>query len=834
MNYRTIAALSCLILFSLLWVVRADGQTNDQLKTMSESALQKMTPEEIENKIKEMGLTHDEAVQRAAELNISLEDYLQNKTQTTTPQPATQQKQGNATPDLYAKPSLRPETPLAKRRMVIPGFERRRGIEDLRPFGYEIFQNPSSTYQPTLNVPTPESYQLGPGDEITITVWGDTKLNYQLTVNREGNILIPDVGPVAAFGYTIQQFKDRLLRRMSSIYSGLKDGSGNANSHLDVSIGKLRTIQVFVLGEVEKPGGYVLSSMSTSLHALYYAGGPTVNGTMRRVQVIRGGKSPEEFDLYDYIVKGNKSSDTRLQNGDAVFVPPAGRRVAVAGGVVRPGIYELRPDETLGDMVELVGGLRFNAYLDRLHIERVIPFDQRARYKKDLLDLDLKFKSLAQLKKSSFELADGDVLTVYFVSDLPEDRVTIVGNVRKPGVFQLTPSMRVRDVILLADSLDRNTFAERGNVLRLLPNLRREIVSFSPRRALEGDEQNNLLLKNEDTIIVYKESQFFPEHTVSIGGAVRNPGKYPRHQNMSVSDLVILAGGIREDATTKGWEISRIDSSELSTYSKVSKIDMPNEYWNDQGAGRFLVEDFDFVFVPAEPRYSKQKILQIGGYVMYPGFYSIQNEGERLAEIIKRAGGIRPGAYLEGSKFVRKSIDAGWSPAEATEVATTSKGSLDSLRLSRKTTTEETSAGWIPIDFKRALEEPTSRDNIVVEEGDSIYVAYLEDLIYVKGEVFVPSPVVYKKNESVSYYIKQAGGFKDEADEGKVVVFLPGGKKWESSTWPFPNPEILAGSLIYVPKKIEREDKTLPIIAAWATVMASLAAITVAIVQVTK
>lgn len=834
MNFRTIAALSFLILFTILWVARADGQTNDQLKAMSESALQKMTPEEIENKIKELGLTHDEAVQKAAELNISLEDYLQRRVPTTTTQPGTVPTPENAVPDLYARPTARAATPLVTRRIVIPGFERRRGIEDLRPFGYEIFQNPSSTFQPTLNVPTPESYQLGPGDEIAITVWGDTKLNYQLIVNREGNIIIPDVGPISAYGYTIQQFKERLLRRMSTIYSGLKDGAASANTHLDVSIGKLRTIQVFVLGEVEKPGGYILSSMSTSLHALYYAGGPTVNGSMRGVEVIRGGKSPDEFDLYDYIVKGNKSSDTRLQNGDVVFVPPVGRRVAVAGGVVRPAIYELRTDETLGDMIELVGGLRFNAYIDRLHIERVIPFEQRARYKKDLLDLDLKFKSIAQLKKSNFDLADGDVLTVYFVSELPEDRVTIVGSVKKPGVFQLTPSMRIRDLILLADSLDRNTFVERGNVLRLLPNLRREIVSFNPRRALEGDEQNNLLLKNEDTVIVYKESQFFPEHTVSIGGAVRNPGKYPRHQNMTVSDLVILAGGMREDGTTKGWEVSRIDSIELSTYSKVSKIDMPDDYWNDQGAGRFLLQDFDFLFVPADPRYSKQKILQIGGYVLYPGFYSIRNEGERLAEIIKRAGGLRPGAYLEGSKFVRKSIDAGWSPAEATEVATTGKGSLDSLKLNRKTTTEETSAGWIPIDFKKALEDPTSRDNIVVEEGDSIYVAYLEDLIYVKGEVFVPSPVVYKKHESVNYYIKQAGGTKEEADEGKVVVFLPGGKKWESSMWPFPDPEILAGSIIYVPRKIEKEDKTLPILAAWATVMASLAAITVAIVQVTK
>jgi len=822
------------VLCVLLSTAAVKSQTNDQIKTEAESALQKMTPDQIDQKLKELGITRDEAIQRAAELNISLEDYLQKKSETTNPENANP-PQENLTPgQQYAQPPTRLQPSPAKKRLIIPGFENRKGAEELRPFGYDIFQNPPSTFEPTLNVATPESYQLGPGDELTVTVWGDTKLNYQLKVNRDGNVLVPEVGPVSAYGSTIQQFRERLLGRMTQIYSGLKNGSSGAAAFLDVSLGRLRTIQVFVLGEVEKPGGYVLSSMSTSLNALYLAGGPSVNGSMRNVQVIRGGKAPAVFDLYDYIIKGDKANDTRLQNGDIVFVPPAGRRVAVSGVVVRPGIYELRNNETLGDMIDLVGGLRFNAYIGRIHIERVVPFNQRKEYNKDLLDIDLKFNSLSELKNSPELLADGDIVTIFRVTELPQDRVTIVGSIRKPGVFQLLPGMRIKDLILAADSLARNTFTERANLLRLLPNLRRQIISFSPKLALEGDELNNLALKNEDTVIIYKESQFFPEHTVTIGGAVRNPGKYPRHEGMTVADLVILAGGITEEGTTKGWEISRIDSTEINTYSKVYKINMPTNYWDEQSSEKFLLQDFDFVFVPADPRYSKQKIVQVAGYVLYPGLYSIRNEGERLADIIKRAGGLRPGAYLEGSKFIRKSIDVGWSPPEATELAVASKGLLDSLRLNRKGQNEQASTGWIPIDFKDALEDPTSRDNIAMEEGDSIYVAYLEDLIYVKGSVFVPSPVVYKKNEGVDYYIKQAGGLKEDADGSKIVVFLPGGKKWEPRAWPFPDPEILPGSLVYVPQKVEKEDRTLPILTAWATVMASLAAITVAIVQVTK
>ena len=430
-------------------------------------------------------------------------------------------------------------------------------------------------------------------------------------------------------------------------------------------------------------------------------------------------------------------------------------------------------------------------------------------------------------------MQDGDVVTVLQVSQLPENRITIIGNVKKPGVYQLRPAMKLKDLILEADSLDRNAFLERGNVLRLLPNLRREVKPFSPKLVLAGDAQNNIPLENEDTVIIYKESQFFPEHTVTISGAVRNPGSYPRNDSMTVADLVVMAGGLKEEATTQGWEISRIDSTDIKTYSKVYNVNMPDDYWNDRGSAKFLLEDFDFVFVPANPRYSKQKIVQVGGYVMYPGLYTIRNEGERLAEMIRRAGGLRPGAYLEGSKFVRKSIDVTWNPTESREAAVSGTAIFDSLKRTQRTPETKT-AGWVPIDFKKALDDPTSRDNVALEEGDSIYVAFLEDLVYVKGEVFVPSPVVYKKGENPDYYITQAGGFKEEADKGKIVVFLPGGKKWESRMWPLPDPEILPGSLVYVPMKIEKEDKALPILAAWATVMASLAAITVAIVQVTK
>ena len=800
------------------------AQTREELKQQAEIQLRQMTPEELERKLDELGISREDAVRRARELNISLENFLTKPDALERLEPSLESE----TSQFYIyphkeAPRLRREIPEVKKPVVIPGFTGRASIVDtLFPFGYDIFKYPASTYEPVLNVATPTSYSLGPGDQVGISVWGETKLNYQLSVNRDGNVVIPDVGPVVANGLTIQQFREKILRRMSSIYSGLKGGSASANTFLDVSLGKLRTIQVFVLGEVEKPGGYVLSSMSTVFHALYRAGGSTVNGTLRAIQIVRGGEALYPIDLYDYIVSGISSRDPRLQDGDVVFVKPPERRVAVQGRAVRPAIYELKEDERLGQLISLVGGLRFDAYHERIHIERVIPFDQRKLYGKDLLDIDLSMSSIEDLKRSSAVLENGDVITVFKISNLPVNRVIISGNVKKPGVFELTPGMRIRDLILRADSLDRNTFVEVGTLFRVLPNLRREIRSFNIGRALQDDAANNLPLKNEDSLIVYKESRFFPEQTVTITGGVRTPGSYRRDDNMSVSDLIVLAGGLTEDGITGGIEISRIETTSINIHSQVYKIDLPTRYWERTGENPFRLKDLDHVSVPTDPRYSKQKLVSVSGYVMFPGSYSILKDDDRLADIIARAGGVKPGAYLEASRLFRRGTDEGVIPVNFKPII------KDTLEKGKRI------VNVIPVDFMTALDDQNSRDNVIMKEGDSIYIAFREDVVYVRGEVIVPSPVLYKKGASLAYYINQAGGYKEEADEDRTVVILASGKKWESAGFLFANPEILPGSSIYVPRRIEKESNVLPVIRDMATILASIAAITVALISVQR
>jgi protein involved in polysaccharide export with SLBB domain len=569
---------------------------------------------------------------------------------------------------------------------------------------------------------------------------------------------------------------------------------------MELSLGRLRSLQVFVLGEVNKPGGYSISSMSTSFLGLYVAGGPSVRGTLRELQVLRENKIISIVDFYDFVLKGDKSRDVRLQDGDVIFVKPAGKRAAIAGNVLRPAIYELKKTETLGDLVKLAGGLELVAYYDRVHIERVIPFSERKNYTKNILDIDLKFGSMEELMKSNFTLEDGDVVSILKINEFFQNRVSISGNVKKPGTFSLMKGMTVSDLVKQADGLLSDVFGERAHIIRTLPNLRREIIPFNLIKAMTGDSTQNYELESEDEVVIYNQGYFFPERSVTIGGAVRKGGVFVRTENMTVADLIVLAGGLTEESEGKLVTISRADTVSEKIYTHSYTYLLPKDYWQTGRSDAFVLKDFDYVFVPGNPKFTRTKFLTVRGEVMYPGTYAIESENEKIAHIVDRAGGLKESAYLEGSRLIR-SIGK---------------------------------AGLVPVDFLTALRDTSGLSNIRVEEGDEISIERDPRIVYVRGEVGVPSAVIYEKGASLSFYLGQAGGLKESADEGRIFVTLPNGRKWERSWGFFPDPDILSGSTIYVPAKIEREDKTWTIIGGVATTLVSLAAITVAIVQVTK
>ncbi len=781
-----------------------------------------MTPEQIREKIAEGGLSEAEAIQIAREKNVDLDKYLKQEVAAR----ATIEKREDVSPELQI---LRAQISRKPKISFLPAFKSR---SDLPPYGYELFNLSPTTFEPVVNVATPESYQIGPGDEIILNIWGQAELSYQLTVNRDGYIIVPNAGKIQVDGLTIQQAKQKMLLQLTRIYEGLSEGKSGAATFLDLSLGKLRTIQVFVVGEVQQPGGYLLSGLSTAYTALYYAGGPNANGSLRRIQVKRDSKVIANADFYEFALSGNKNGDVQLRDGDVLYIQSAGTRVAIEGNIIRPAIYELKPEETLQNLFKYSGGLNFDAYTKRIHIERVIPFNERAKYSKDLLDIDINFNSKNELMESNFQLEDGDVIKVFSVNQERENLVTINGNVWKPGDYALTEGMKVRDLVKKADGLREDTFTDQAMILRTrLSDLKKEIITINLSKAMSLDTENNLILQRLDVLTVYKDDYFKPRFPVSIHGSVKTPGTYPLTENMTLSDLLLTAGGIQAGADLGRIEIARVDTSSKQIFAKLITVSLPEDFWNFDRNSDFLLEENDIVFIRMKTQYRTTKTVRVEGEVEYPGIYAIEYNKEKLSSLIRRFGGFKNTAYLDGIRFVRSTEIGGVNTAQIANQVQTAIDTLGRpLPIPLRLAAED-----VPIDIKKVLTHPESRSNLELEEGDVIIVPRDPGVVYVQGQVNLPASVPYKKGTSLSYYLTQAGGLTPNGDEKNIVVVLPNKRRWEPSGFIlFPDPDILSGSTITVPFKLKEKDNTLQILREWATISLSTATIGVLIWQVSK
>lgn len=707
---------------------------------------------------------------------------------------------------------------------------------DLDAFGYNIFNYTPNTFEPSVNIPVPQNYVVGPGDELIITLWGETQLVHNATVNQNGDIYVPDIGLVNVNGLSMDGLKGKLHSVLGRSYSTMNVSSqGGYATNLDVSTGKLRSVKVFLLGEVNTPGGYTLPSLSTSFTALYYCGGPTINGSLRNIQIIRRGRVISEIDLYHYLLAGDKTKDIRLEDEDIIFVPPVGSRVAVVGKIFRPAIYELKNGELFKDLLQYAGGVNFNAYYDRVHIERVIPFSQRKQYTNDLLNIDLNFESIEDLKQSSFSLEDGDVVNILGINKLPENRVSISGYVRKPGTYELNNGlMTVKDLVMKADSLLPEAFISKAVLIRTLPTEKKEIISFDLQKALNGDSENNHTLVNKDEIKIYNDETFYPTRSVEILGAVKNPGTYTRFENMTLSELIILAGGLTQSATSNNIEIARLDTMSQTVFYSKFTVDLPNDFWSKNKKDDFILENFDRVVVKEDPNKTFKGSLRIDGEVEFPGSYSILYEGERVADFIKRAGGFKSSAYLEGM-YIRRN-NPSFMKNKKVEIPDSIIQSylLDRPIVDQSIFTNEFS-NRIPILWSDINKNSESVYNIPLEPGDVLVVPKNPNVVYVIGEVGIPSTVPYKKGASVNYYVKQAGGYIQTSAKGEEIVVLPNGKKWSSSGFfLFPDPDIHSGSVIYVPAYYEENKDSWPVIRDVVSVVTGAAVLVLTVTNLTK
>jgi polysaccharide biosynthesis/export protein len=650
-------------------------------------------------------------------------------------------------------------------------------------YGLSMFRQKTSMFDPTAAGPVDDNYVLGPGDQLVLILTGDVELAHSLEVTREGFVVIPQVGQLHVANLTLGQLDALLAARLSRAFGSVGKGPG-AGTRYSVSVSRLHLNQVFVVGEVATPGSYQVSSAGTALSALYAAGGPSTNGSMRRVEVRRAGRTVDAMDAYDYLLRGDASHDVRLKTGDIVFVPVHGPRVRVVGEVARPGTYEVKDDESLAQVLQSAGGFKAEASQRRVMVERILPPGQRAPDGRDRVVIDVPAERLASAEGGAFRVEAGDVVRVFPVSDAVRDRIAVTGSVWAPGPQGFKQGMRLSDALRNAGGVRPDAMMDNVLVTRLMPDsTRRQLRATLTDRA--GGVLNDLPLEENDEVQVFAGSQMREERYVAIGGAVRKPGRFPYRLGMTLRDLVLLAGGANESAYGQA-EIARMPEpgSDRSVTARTFRVPVTTQDVPSAGAPRpggaegqvirptadaeIVLQPDDNVLILRRPDWSTPRTVMLYGEVQFPGRYTLTSREERVSDLLKRAGGLTPEAYAAGLVFYRV----------------------------------ENRIGRVGIDLPRVLKEPSYRDNMLLTNGDSLYVPRYNAMVDVRGAVNSPIAVAYQPGKKLDYYIRAAGGGSAKADLRRAYVTQASGKV-ESMKHrrlaPDDVPEPGAGSVVYVP-----------------------------------
>ncbi len=648
-------------------------------------------------------------------------------------------------------------------------------------FGYDFFNNPNITFTPNLNLATPTNYQIGIGDELLVSVWGAAQNSYNLKVDNKGFVRIDNIGPIYINGLSINKATAKVKSHLRKIYGGLNESdSSYTKVYSDVSLVGVRTIQVNIIGEVKVPGTYSLSALSSMLNGLYAAGGPTEKGTFRKIKLIRRGKIVSRFDIYKYLLEGSEAGNKFLQDQDVVIIEPYTSKISVQGNVKRAGVYELLKGETIDDLIRFFGGYTSNAYKERLLLERVNGVER------EVLEI---------LPDSNIALRDGDRLNVKSIIERYKNRVSIVGAVYRGGEYELTDQLTLKNLIQKAQGVKENAFTDRGVIYRDIDGVKKEILSFSLNEILTG--KKNILLKREDRVEILAKNKLKENYTISINGAVNIPKEIGYIENLTLEDLVIIAGGFKEGADLNIVDVSRRASD--GTYKNISKNfrkSLKNGLKLNEG-NKFYLKPFDKVSVRYLKGYSKGQQVSIEGEVAYPGNYQITNKSEKISDLLKRAGGLSPYAYVKGITLIRKKSNL--SDIEQDKILK-NLGKADSLIV-----VDKINEYRLGVRMDKVLgDEKNSKYDLILQEGDKLVVPSQKETVEIKGEILYPSVLVkYDKTKSLKDYINNSGGFSDTANKKKAYVLYANGEvKGTKSFWFFKNyPKIEPGAIIIVPKK---------------------------------
>jgi protein involved in polysaccharide export with SLBB domain len=686
-------------------------------------------------------------------------------------------------------------------------------------FGLNLFRTRTTQFEPNLAGPVDANYRIGPGDRLVLILTGDVEAAHTLDVTREGFVVIPQVGQRYVANLTMAQVEDLLLSRLRRVYSTVGRGPG-ARTRFSLSVARLRTNQVFVVGDVERPGSYRISSAGTALTALYAAGGPSTTGSLRTVVIRRGGRPVDTLDVYDYLLRGDAQHDVRLETGDVVFVPPHGPRVRLVGPVLRPATYELKRGETLRELVSAAGGFEATASLRQVRIERVLPPGERVAEGRDRLVVSVPVGGTDD-GAPAVPLQSGDVVRVSRIAERVRNRVTVAGNVWSPGPHGLAPGQRLSDVLRAAGGVKPDTYLGEILISRLRPDSSREMLRATLRDTT-GAVVNDLPLQEDDQIRVFSVTEFRPKRYVAISGAVRKGGQFPYREGITVRDLVLLAGGLDESALLTEAEVARMPENRQSGLTaRTFRVPLDSSYLFERSADGLYVgppglaasrgpsaevplRPYDNVLIFRQPDFTLQRTVALLGEVRFPGRYALRTKTERLVDLITRAGGLTTEANPEGIEFFR------------------TRGRV----------------GRVGIDLPSALRNPRHQDNLILLDADSIVIPSFNAVVTVSGAVNQPAALPFVRGQDIEYYIRAAGGGSRTADLNRAYVIQPSGKlesiqrrHFAPDAVPHPRP----GARVVVPERAQADQRDLTqLLGLMGQIAGALTAVIAAIVALKR
>ena len=661
--------------------------------------------------------------------------------------------------------------------------------EGIKVFGRDIFRTANLTFEPSMNIATPVNYRLGPGDQLQIEVWGASETNITQKVTPDGYISIPNVGPVNVNGLTVQAATNRIKAKLSQIYSGMASSNVNLSTHVKVSLGQIRTIQVNIMGEVARPGTYALSSFSTVFHALYKAGGMSKMGSLRNIKVVRGGRTVATVDVYDYIINGRSHSDIRLQEGDVILASPYDALVLIKGKVKRPMYYEMKSSESIRTLIGFAGGFSNDAY------RGAVTVDRNNTKERTVATVD-------DMNYGVFKVKDGDVVSVGEILDRYDNRIEVKGAVYRPGYYELGKDIQtVKDLIEKADGLLEYAFTNRAVLHRENDDKTLEVISLNVKAIIDGTEADVTLHKN-DVLFIPSKYDLEQKGTLEIRGEVYNPNVFPYAANTKLEDLIIMAGGLTESASTVRVDVTRriIDRKGTKKQKEIAQTFSfgVKEGFVVEGEPGFVLEPYDQVFVRRSPGYAEKVNVTVSGEVEFEGDYSLNVRNERLSDVIKKAGGLTDFAYIDGARLERQMTPEEYKQAQELMAMVVSNNNIsgnDSIVVPEVSTTYP-----VGIDLKEIMANPHSAIDPVLQDGDVIVIPQYMTTVSVSGSVRKPNSVVYDPKMKLKDYISEAGGYAERARKSGTFILYPNGHIKELGRNASAK-DIIGGSKIIVPQK---------------------------------